>query len=105
MSSSAHDEKSANVNEPSIKTTPEAVEDDDDWEIVAGKESQQLEEQSEKVDDLEKGPADPKKEMTEEERKRELTKAKWTGMQQQAGGVYPPREVKIPSYGQFIGDW
>jgi hypothetical protein len=54
---------------------------------------------------LEKGPEEPKKEMTEEERKKELTKAKWAGMGQQAGGVHPHREVKIPSYGQFIGDW
>ncbi|GKU21485.1 unnamed protein product [Fusarium langsethiae] len=78
---------------------------DDDWEIVDEKENQLPEYQVKKENDLEKGTKESPKEMTDEERKRELTKAKWEGMQQQAGGVYPRREVKVPSYPKFLGDW
>ncbi|GKU06494.1 unnamed protein product [Fusarium langsethiae] len=85
--------------------TTAGTDKDDDWEIVDEKENQLPEYQVKKENDLEKGTKESPKEMTDEERKRELTKAKWEGMQQQAGGVYPRREVKVPSYPKFLGDW
>ncbi|KAM0402140.1 hypothetical protein ACHAPZ_005048 [Fusarium culmorum] len=78
---------------------------DDEWEFVNEKETQPSDDQVKKENDLEKNTEEPKKEMTEEERKRELNKTKWEGMQQQSGGVYPHREVKVPSYPKFMGDW
>jgi hypothetical protein len=35
----------------------------------------------------------------------ETEKEKCTNLQAQKGGVYPHREVEIPSYSQFIGNW
>jgi hypothetical protein len=35
----------------------------------------------------------------------DMEKEKCTDMQAQKGGVYPHREVEIPSYPQFIGNW
>jgi hypothetical protein len=43
----------------------------------------------------------PKKPLAEAETEKE----KSTNMQGQKGGVYPHREVEIPSYSQFIGNW
>ncbi|KAJ4264519.1 hypothetical protein NW762_005721 [Fusarium torreyae] len=37
--------------------------------------------------------------------KRDQAEAKWAGMQPQSGGVHPYREVKVPSYSQFVGNW
>ncbi|KAL6916862.1 hypothetical protein ACHAPO_006789 [Fusarium lateritium] len=102
MSSSASAEKPKSTHERPITTQTDK---DDDWEIVNEKDSQVSKDQLKKESDLEKGTEESSKEMTEEERKRELTKAKWAGMQQQAGGVYPHREVKVPSYPKFMGDW
>lgn len=44
---------------------------------------------------------DPKEPLAEVE----MEKEKCTDMQAQKGGVYPHREVEIPSYSQFIGNW
>lgn len=76
---------------------------DDDWEIVNEKDSQ-AEGQAKNEGGLEKGPGEPE-EKTEDERRRELMKEKWAGMQQQKGGVYTDREVKILTYKSFVGDW
>ncbi|KAG8359428.1 hypothetical protein FVEN_g2885 [Fusarium venenatum] len=102
MSSSASAEKPTSTHERPITTETDK---DDDWEIVNEKESQLSKDPVKKESDLEKGTEESSKEMTEEELKRELTKTKWAGMQQQAGGVYPHREVKVPSYPKFMGDW
>ncbi|EKJ69368.1 hypothetical protein FPSE_10434 [Fusarium pseudograminearum CS3096] len=103
MSSNASTEKPTGAGERPI-TTASQVEKDDDWEFVNEKESQPSDDQV-KENDLEKSNEESKKEMSDEERKRELNKTKWEGMQQQSGGVYPHREVKVPSYPKFMGDW
>lgn len=76
---------------------------DDDWEIVNEKDTQ-AEGQAKNGGDLEKGLEEPEKE-TEDERTRELMKEKWADMRQQQGGVHRDREVKIPTYKSFVGDW
>ncbi|OBS24625.1 hypothetical protein FPOA_05165 [Fusarium poae] len=94
-------EKSTSTHKQPITTET----DNDDWEIVNGKGSELSDDQANKERDSEKGTEESSKGMAEDERKRELTKAKWEGMQQQAGGVYPHREVQVPTYPKFTGDW
>ncbi|RGP67757.1 hypothetical protein FSPOR_5947 [Fusarium sporotrichioides] len=102
MVSSNSAEKPTSNDERPITT---GTDKDDGWEIVNENDSRLSEHQVKKENDLEKGTKESPKDMTDEERKRGLTKAKWEGMQQQAGGVYPHREVKVPSYPKFLGDW
>nr|CEG05376.1 unnamed protein product [Fusarium clavum] len=90
-------------NAENEKTSKVPTGTDDDWEIVNEKVSQ-AESQAKNEDDMEKGPEEPEKK-TEDERRRELMKEKWADMPQQKGGVDPDREVKIPTYKSFVGDW
>ncbi|KAF5232931.1 hypothetical protein FAUST_8419 [Fusarium austroamericanum] len=102
MSSNASTEKPTGTDERPSTTASQ----DDEWEFVNEKEHQPSDSPVKKENDLEKGTEESsKKEMSDEERKRELNKTKWEGMQQQSGGVYPHREVKVPSYPKFMGDW
>ena len=109
MSSKAENEKTSKVPTSTPFTPPTRpmakvrADKDDDWEIVNEKNSQ-AESQAKNEGDLEKGPGEPE-EKTEDERRRELMKEKWADMQQQQGGVHPHREVKIPTYKSFVGDW
>ncbi|KAM0559899.1 hypothetical protein ACHAPJ_003849 [Fusarium lateritium] len=53
-------------------------------------------EQSYEALQMEKRPSDEKRDQAE---------TKWADMQPQSGGVHPHREVKVPSYSQFVGNW
>ncbi|KAJ4118936.1 hypothetical protein NW768_010678 [Fusarium equiseti] len=113
MSSNAENEKASKVPTstpfapPTRPMAKVKADKDDDWEIVNEKDSQaptQSEAQAKNEGDLEKGTEEPEKK-TEDERRRELMKEKWADMRQQQGGVHPDREVKIPTYKSFVGDW
>ncbi|EWG49049.1 hypothetical protein FVEG_16395 [Fusarium verticillioides 7600] len=93
MPSDNHNEK------PTAASNPY---NEDEWQIVDKEDTQPVgvvnEEKKEVIQEkiYEKSAA---------EEKRELAKARWEGMQPQRGGVYPNREVKVPSYPQFTGNW
>ncbi|KAM0234375.1 hypothetical protein ACHAP5_010097 [Fusarium lateritium] len=75
---------------PATKTNLE-----DDWQMITEKDAQS----PARVETLEK--LDPKEALPEANKEKE----KCADMQAQQGGVHPHREVKIPSYPQFIGNW
>ncbi|KAM0329092.1 hypothetical protein ACHAPQ_006842 [Fusarium lateritium] len=99
MTSSNGISKSAENKELTSSATKTNLEDD--WQIITEEDAQPLA----RVETLEKlepyHEHDPKEALSEAN----MEKEKCTNMQAQQGDVYPQREVKIPSYPQFIGNW
>jgi hypothetical protein len=74
---------------------------EDDWQIIT-EEDVQPHARIETMEKLEPCREEKPKESLAEV---DMEKEKCTDMQAQKGGVYPHREVEIPSYPQFIGNW
>ncbi|KAF4450435.1 hypothetical protein F53441_6434 [Fusarium austroafricanum] len=103
MSSDDYKEKTAEIQGP--QTTATKPETDDDWHIVTKEETQPSEKQEKAGLNDEKTVEKSEEEKIAEEKKAKA-KEKWEGAgPQQRGGVYPHRDVRVPSYSDFTGDW
>jgi hypothetical protein len=78
---------------------------EDEWQIVDKEDTQPVGVGKDEKKEVTQEKSSDNSEKSAAEEKRELAKAKWEGMQPQRGGVYPDREVKVPSYPQFAGNW
>ncbi|KIL87463.1 hypothetical protein FAVG1_09169 [Fusarium avenaceum] len=99
MASNDRISKSVEDKEPIASAAQTSLEDD--WQIITEEDVQphpRIETLEEPEPSCELDPKEPLAEV-------DMKKEKCTDMQAQKGGVYPHREVEIPSYSQFIGNW
>ncbi|CAJ0542769.1 Ff.00g002440.m01.CDS01 [Fusarium sp. VM40] len=99
MTSNDRVPKSAENEEPTASATQTSLEDD--WQIITEEDVQP----HAKIETMEKSEPNREQDPKEPLAEVEMEKEKCTDMQAQKGGVYPHREVEIPSYSQFIGNW
>ncbi|KAF5022638.1 hypothetical protein F66182_5314 [Fusarium sp. NRRL 66182] len=108
-SPSRSNECSVKSKETAMPTLQQDIEDD--WQLLT-KEDIQTPDQEKMEPPMDRDTE--KQSMHDEEivmeappsdKKSEPADAKWEGMQPQKGGVYPHRDVKVPSYPRFTGNW
>ncbi|PNP81057.1 hypothetical protein FNYG_05524 [Fusarium nygamai] len=78
---------------------------EDEWQIVDKEDTQPFGGVNDEKKEVIQEKSSDSSEKSAAEEKSELAKARWEVMQPQRGGVYPDREVKVPSYPQFTGNW
>ncbi|KAG5763394.1 hypothetical protein H9Q72_008496 [Fusarium xylarioides] len=100
--SKTHDLSFVNIADFNPTSNPET---EDEWQIVDKEDTQPVRVGKDEKKDVSQEKSSDNSEKSAADEKRELAKARWEGMQPQSGGVYPDREVKVPSYPQFTGNW
>ncbi|KAG5660090.1 hypothetical protein KAF25_003612 [Fusarium avenaceum] len=99
MASNDRIPKSTEDKEPTASAAQTSLEDD--WQIITEEDAQPLP----RIETVEEPEPSREQNLKEPLTGVDMEKEKCMDMEAQKGGVYPHREVEIPSYSQFIGNW